>query len=130
MATAVSTKETTKETPVERTRNVAVFTPPFDIWETDNELVLSGDLPGVAPEDLDIKFENGELTIYGRVQPRHEGVELLYSEYGIGDFERTFAIDESIDAAKISAELKGGVLTVHLPKSEQVRPRRIEVKAG
>ncbi|MCU0959845.1 MAG: Hsp20/alpha crystallin family protein [Pirellulaceae bacterium] len=104
------------------------YVPRFDIWEDENELVLYGDLPGVAPEDLDIHFENHELRIYGRVAPRYANVEALYSEYGIGDFHRTFTVGESIDTEQIAAELKNGVLTVRLPKSEAVKPRRIEVK--
>lgn len=115
---------------VERTRGGVTYSPRFDIWETDDELVLCGDLPGVAPEDLDIRFENRELTIHGRVAPRHENVEFVYGEYGIGDFYRSFTIGETIDAEKITAELNNGVLTLHLPKTEEVKPRRIEVKTG
>jgi HSP20 family molecular chaperone IbpA len=78
--------------------------------------------------DLDIRFEDKQLSIHGRVAPRHNGGQFLYAEYGVGDFFRTFAIGESIDASKISAELKNGVLTVHLPKTEAVKPKRIEVR--
>jgi HSP20 family molecular chaperone IbpA len=115
---------------VERTRNGRTYRPRFDIWETEDELVLYGDLPGVSPEDLDIQFENRELTIHGRVAPRHDETQFLYGEYGIGDFYRSFTIGESIDDQKISAELNQGVLTLHLPKAESVKPRRIEVKSG
>ena len=107
----------------------STFVPRFDIWEGDHELLLYGDLPGVAVEDLDIRFENHELTILGRVQPRYEG-EFLSAEYAMGDFHRTFSVGESIDAEKISAEMHNGVLKLHLPKSEKVKPRRIEVKAS
>jgi HSP20 family molecular chaperone IbpA len=105
------------------------FSPRFDIWESDDKLVLYGDLPGVAPEDLDVHFENRELRIFGKVALRHSNIEPFYSEYGIGDFQRTFTVSEVIDAENISAELKNGVLTVHLPKIEAVKPRRIEVKS-
>lgn len=105
------------------------FVPRFDIWETDDELLLYGDLPGVTPENLDIRFENRELTIHGKVSPRYEGVEPFVGEYGVGDYHRTFSVGEAIDAEKISAEMHHGVLTVHLPKSEKVKPRRIEVKS-
>lgn len=107
----------------------STYVPRFDIWEGEDELLLFGDLPGVTVDDLDIRFENRELTILGRVSPRHEG-ELLYREYGIGDFHRTFTVGEVIDAEKISAEMHNGVLKLHLPKSEKVKPRRIEVKAN
>lgn len=115
---------------VERTRNGVTYSPRFDIWETDDELILYGDMPGVAPDGLDIRFENRELTIHGKVEPRHHDIEFLQGEYGIGDFYRMFTIGESIDVDRISAELSNGVLTLHLPKTEAVKPRRIEVKAS
>ena len=113
----------------ENTRDHPMFTPRFDIFEKDDELILWGDLPGVASDDLHIDFEKKELTIRGRVTPRQESDQHLQTEYGVGDFYRTFAIGEAIDAEKISAELKNGVLTLHLPKTDAVKPRKIEVKA-
>jgi len=104
------------------------FVPQIDIWEDDDELVLSADLPGVTADNVDIQFENRELTIRGKVCPRYDNVKLLYSEYGIGDFHRTFKIGEAIDIAEISAEMSDGVLMLHLPKSEKRKPRRIAVK--
>jgi len=113
----------------ERTRNGTTYTPRFDIVETDDELVLYGDLPGVTKDDLDVRFENGELTVQAKVASRHTEHEYLYGEYGIGDFHRSFSISETIDAEKISAELHNGVLTLHLPKVETAKSRRIAVKA-
>ena len=110
-------------------KGTTTYSPRFDVWENDDELVLYGDLPGVASEDLDIHFEKGELKIYGKVAPRNANVELLYGEYGIGDFHRSFSVSEAIDARRSQADLKNGVLTVHLPKREAVKPRRIEVKS-
>jgi len=107
----------------------STFIPRFDIWEGDDELLLFGDLPGVEAKDLDIRFENSELTIHGVVAKRHGG-EFLYEEYGVGDFHRTFAVGEAIDADKISAEMRDGVLKLRLPKSEKVKPRRIKVNAN
>ncbi|MFV2065451.1 MAG: Hsp20/alpha crystallin family protein [Pirellulales bacterium] len=115
---------------VERTRGGQAFSPRVDILETDEELVLYGDLPGVAAETLDIQFENGVLTIHGKVDRRHGDISFLYGEYGIGDFYRTFNVSEAIDSTKITAELKNGVLKVQLPKTDAVKPRRIEVRAG
>ncbi len=115
---------------VERTQGGMTYSPRIDIWETDDELVLFADMPGVTAENLDVRFENRELRIHGTVSPRHDNVNFLYGEYGIGDFFRTFAIGESIDADKISAELKDGVLTLHLPKTEAHKPRKIEVKSN
>jgi len=113
----------------EPTRNGTTYTPRVDIVETDDELALYGDLPGVAKDDLDVRFENGELTVQAKVASRHTEHEFLYGEYGIGDFHRSFSIDETIDAEKISAQLHNGVLTLHLPKVETAKPRRITVKA-
>jgi HSP20 family molecular chaperone IbpA len=106
------------------------YVPRIDIWENDDDLVLYGDMPGVEPENLDIRFEKDQLILHGKVKPRHEGIQFAYGEYGVGDFHRSFTIGEAIDAEKISAEMHNGVLTRHLPKSERVKPRRIEVKAG
>lgn len=114
---------------VERTRGGMTYSPRIDIWESDDELVLYADMPGVAAENLEIEFENRELRIHGVVQPRHGDISFIYGEYGLGDFYRTFSIGETIDAEKISADLKDGVLTLHLPKTEAVKPRRIEVKS-
>lgn len=108
----------------------ATYVPRFDIWEGEDELLVYGDLPGVSSENVDIRFENRELTIHGKVSQRHEGINFIYGEYGIGDFHRTFSIGEAIDTEKISAEMHNGVLKLHLPKTEKVKPRRIEVKAN
>jgi len=112
----------------ERTRTGTTYTPRFDIVETDEELILYGDLPGVAPENLDVRFENDRLIVHGKVEPRHQDREFVYGEYGIGDYYRDFQVLEEVDPDHITAELKNGVLHVHLPKSEAVKPRRIEVK--
>jgi HSP20 family protein len=129
MSELVKKQETPAEVArVERTRDAVAYTPRFDIWEGEDELTLHGDLPGVEAADLEIRFENNELTVDGKVAPRHADVRRLHSEYGIGDFHRSFAIGESIDSGKISAELKNGVLTLHLPKTDAVKPKRIEVK--
>lgn len=112
----------------EHTRDGVTYVPRFDIWETADELVLYGDMPGVKSENLDIQFENNQLVIHGRPCPRYEGRKFVHAEYGLGDFHRSFTIGETIDASKITAELNGGVLTLHLPKSEKVKPRKIEVK--
>ena len=129
MSTTLTTEETCDDVaPVERTLGGTTYSPRFDIWENDDEMILYGDLPGVMPKDLEIRFENPVLTIHGKVRPRHNDIKFLHGEYGTGDFHRTFTVGEAIDTERISAELKNGVVTVHLPKSEKVKPRRIEVK--
>jgi HSP20 family molecular chaperone IbpA len=78
---------------------------------------------------LVVRYENEQLYISGRVTIRNEGLQVLRQEYGVGDFQRTFTIGESIDPQAISAEVHNGVLVVHLPKSEAAKPKRIAVKA-
>lgn len=110
------------------TRPSVWFTPRFDLYETENEYVLTGDLPGVTPDDLDVKFENQELTIHATVASRCHCGTCFAEEYGVGDFRRSFSVGELIDGSQISAELKDGVLTVHLPKRADAKPRKIAVK--
>lgn len=129
MTNALVKREKSELTSPERIRNTTVFTPLVDIVETDDELLLFADLPGVQYEDVDVRFENSELVIHGRCAPRQDGVEYLSCEHGVGDYYRSFAIGEAIDAERISAQLKNGVLNVHLPKSERIKPKRIAVKS-
>jgi HSP20 family protein len=108
----------------------AFFTPRVDIFETEQELTVYADVPGVRPEDVDLHYERGELVLHGRVRPRHPGQALALQEYEEGDFYRAFTIHESIDSGRIAAECKNGVLTIHLPKSEAARPRQITVRGA
>jgi len=86
-------------------------------------------MPGAHPDQIDINFENGVLTINGRVEKRlPEGASVLHCEYGVGDFFRSFQLGETIDPERITAEYKDGVLTVHLPKTEAAKPRKISVR--
>jgi len=125
----LATKDRVETPRPELTRGGLHFSPRVDIYETDNELTLFAEVPGVRPEDVDLHYEQGELTLRARVRPRSEGKRLLLQEYEEGDFYRAFNIHESIDANRISAECKNGVLTVHLPKAEAAKPRQISVKA-
>lgn len=118
------------EARAEATRGGVFFTPRVDIVETDGELTLFAEVPGVRPEDVDLRYEKGELVLHGRVKPRSEAHALVLQEYEEGDFYRAFNISESIDASRISAECKNGLLTVHLPKVESVRPRQISVRGA
>ena|SRR5437016_4480342 len=111
----------------EPTRGLS-FTPRVDIVETEQELLLYADVPGVRPEDVDLHYEQGELTVHGKVRPRTGEPKFLAHEYEDGDFFRAFTIHESVDAGRIAAECKNGVLTVHLPKVEAAKPRQISVR--
>jgi HSP20 family protein len=107
-----------------------VITPACDIYENEDEILVVADVPGVTADTLDINLEKGELSLearrvdYGQ-QGAYVGVEFYDS-----DFRRRFAIPGGIDADRIRAELREGVLHLHLPKSEALKPRQIPVQAG
>jgi HSP20 family protein len=102
-------------------------TPPVDIYETGEGLVVKADLPGVAKENLDVRVENNLLSIRGRAAHSAPG-DPIYREYGLINFFRQFELNERVDQSKISADLKNGVLTLNLPKAEEAKPRKIDVK--
>ena len=129
MADVVKANELDERRP-ELTDGTRHFTPRVDILETDKELLLFAEMPGVRSEDVDLRYENGELVLHGKVQPSGNNRSMLLHEYDEGDYYRVFRIDETIDPTKIVAECKNGVLTVHLPKTEAVRPRQITVKTA
>jgi HSP20 family protein len=106
------------------------FTPRFDLYEDGDGYVLTGDVPGVEPQDLDVTYENQEITIHGQVKPRHTEGQCFCEEYGVGDFHRSFDVGELVEGSLINAELSNGVLTVRLPKRAEAKPRKIKVKAG
>lgn len=123
-------RDTATVTRTERTREGRTYLPYCDILERENELLIHADLPGVRTEDIDINYERGLLTLQGRVDPRREDRRFLMREYGVGDYHRSFEVGEGIDASRIEAEVKDGVLTLHLPKTESIRPRKIAVRSA
>lgn len=129
MATETAIRRESQVRP-ERTRDHRVYTPPVDIIEQKDGLLLLADMPGVEPKDLDIEYENGMLTLRGKVEPRErQGARHLLYEYGVGDYFRTFTLGEGIDVDKIEAEFKDGVVNLHLPKAEALKPHKIEIKS-
>jgi HSP20 family protein len=124
------TKAPASEVPTtEHTRSGYFFRPNVDILERADELTVLADVPGATADGIDIHFEDGMLSIHAKTPARNQEVEFLVREYGVGDFYREFRVNETIDAAKISADLADGVLTLHLPKVEAVKPRKIAVKS-
>jgi HSP20 family protein len=103
--------------------------PPVNVWEDENHFFLEAELPGMSIEDLEIFVHEGDqLTIKGnRMLPEMEGATLRRRERGHGEFSRTFKLESDVDVEAVSAELKHGVLTVTLPKSEKVKPRKIAI---
>lgn len=117
--------------PAEQTRPGLVFTPAVDIYETDNKLTLTADMPGVAADDATIDLRDGVLTITGDVKPwEKEDVDNVLVEFGIGKYYRQFSLSEAIDQERIEAQLKDGVLKLVLPKLEKAQPRKITVSAS
>jgi len=104
--------------------------PACDVYENNDEILLVADVPGVTADTLDVSLEKGELSVRARRNASFEGGAALAGEYGDCDYHRRFAVPGGIDAGKISAELKNGVLWLHLPKSEAYKPRQIAVRAG
>ena len=111
-----------------RTRGDTYFTPPVDTYETDKELILVADIPGIRPEDVELRYELGELLLHGRIQARERKGHVLCQEYEEGDFYRAFTMHESIDSSKSEAKCNNGVLTVHLPKVAAAQPQQITVQ--
>lgn len=118
------------QTESEHTRDVPVFIPAVDIYESDGELTLLADMPGVPPENVEIDLNNSQLTIKGVAVKRENGGRALLKEYAVGDYYRQFTLSEAIDRTKIGASMKDGVLKVILPKAEAAKPRKIEVKVA
>lgn len=114
----------TPATPVPR----MVFTPPIDIYETEDGLVLMADLPGVSLDSLELQVQDNKLTLLGRVKsPVAADAQLRYQEYHVGDFLRSFILSDEVDHERVSASLNSGVLKVWLPKAKKAQARRIQI---
>ncbi|MBI5494181.1 MAG: Hsp20/alpha crystallin family protein [Deltaproteobacteria bacterium] len=116
-------KQETTETRPERMARRTALVPPVDVLENREEFLIRADFPGVRQEDVDVQFEKNTLALVGRFSAR--GDDALDHEW-----TRTFVMPGGVDAAKIAAELKDGVLTVHLPKQESLKPRQIPVRTA
>lgn len=107
-----------------------VFTPPIDIFETDDGLVLHADLPGVTVETLELQVQDNKLTLFGKVSPAvPDGAQLIHQEYHVGNFLRSFILSDEVDHERITARMNQGVLEVFLPKAARTEPRRIQVNS-
>jgi HSP20 family protein len=101
--------------------------PRVNINETKDGYLLEAEMPGVNKDGLELSLEGNELTLVGRRHDESEGLELVYRESTNRDYRRAFVLDPTIDTAKIDAKVENGVLRLHLPKAEQVKPRRIAI---
>ncbi|MCC6953342.1 MAG: Hsp20/alpha crystallin family protein [Deltaproteobacteria bacterium] len=105
------------------------YRPDVNIRETSDAFLLHLDMPGTKAETISLTFDNGTLHVQGDVAPRQpDSTEYLLREYGVGNFSRSFEINRRIDAANISADYSDGVLTVTVPKAEDSKPKKIQVK--
>ena len=111
---------------------VGSWVPPVDVVEEPERLVFRAEIPGVSKEDIDIKFENGTLVLRGekKMEREVEGETAHRVERFYGTFTRSFTLPATIDAGKIQARYKDGVLELVLPKAEVAKPRKIEIVAA
>jgi len=129
---ALQVKQKTEvNTPAEQTRPRLVFAPAVDIFETDREITVLADMPGVKAGDLNIDLHESILTLDGEVKSTERDSEVdVIREYRTGKYYRQFTLSQIVDRTKIEAELKEGVLRLRLPKVEAAQPRQIKVKAS
>ena|SRR5579862_6909418 len=124
-------KQEVQERDKEQTRPGRYFLPDVDIFETEDGLRLWADMPGVDQKDIEVTLKHGMLTIEGIVSvDMYRNLHPVYTEYNVGNYYRQFVVNEDIDAGRIEARIRNGVLEVALPKAETAKPRKIAVKAG
>lgn len=124
-------QKTEVSTPAEQTTPGAVFSPAVDIFETEKDIQMLADLPGVKSNDLKIDLRDNVLTLSGEVAPFEGSDENdIFIEYEVGKYYRQFTLSEEIDQEKIEAALKDGVLRLTLPKAEKAVPKKITIKVA
>ncbi len=101
---------------------------PLDAYMTDDAIIITAELPGILADDVNITLENGVLTISGKLTPRQEDHEYFLRERFAGRFERMLSVGTPVDIAKAEAVFDNGILTLTLPKAEEVKPRTIAIK--
>jgi HSP20 family molecular chaperone IbpA len=117
-----------QETHEEVTRAGRTYVPQVDIYETRESLWLWADMPGVDEQSLDVRLDNGVLTIEGQVGVKqYENMTPLYTEYNVGNYVRRFTLSNDVDSERIVARMQNGVLALEIPKAERAKPRRIAI---
>ncbi|MFH2092890.1 MAG: Hsp20/alpha crystallin family protein [Pseudomonadota bacterium] len=114
---------------IEKTRTLRSVMPAVDIYENDDEIILHADMPGVLKKDVSINVDNGTLSLSGARNLEVKGVS-KWKEFVDVEYVRSFSVPQTIDVEKVEAELKNGVLTLHLPKAEAAKPRQIQINAA
>ena len=106
-----------------------IFVPVADVYESDHDLMVILEMPGVEKHNVNIRVEDGVLSVEGRLDlTKYQGLRPLYTEYNIGHYARGFRLSSKIDQSKIAAEMTDGVLSLKLPKVEEVKPRSIQIQ--
>ncbi len=124
----LSVRDKKEATIEESTRPGRTYLPDVDIYETPDSLWLWAEMPGVDERSIGVNLEKGVLTIEGRVALKeYENLAPVYTEYRVGNYLRRFTLSSEIDTSRIAARIAHGVLELELPKSEQMKPRRITV---
>lgn len=118
-----------KEKNIEKTQKLYEATPAVDIYENEDEIFLYADMPGVLKKDISVDIDNGTLSISG-VRRLAADRAATYEEFFDVEYVRSFSVPQAIDVEKVEAELKNGVLRLHLPKSETAKPRQIEIQTA
>jgi HSP20 family protein len=128
---ALEKRRTDSETP-ERLNNDTWYTPAADILEDNDGYTLLFDMPGVPANSIDITFDDGVLTVEGKVEKavNSDSRNYLVREYGIGHFIRSFTIRTPIDSDAIKGDVKNGELTIRIPKAPSARTKKIVVQGG
>jgi HSP20 family protein len=105
------------------------WAPPVDIYETEDAIVLKAELPGIDPKDVEVRVEDNTLYLKGERKYEKEVNEQNYHriERSYGSFARSFTLPNSIDAEKVKAEYKDGLLTLTMPKREEAKPKTIKI---
>ena len=112
-------------------RSEAALMPPVDVIEDVAGITLYADLPGVPKEKLTLQIEADTLTIEGEIALSvPEGMEATHAEVGLARYRRVFTLSKELDAGKVAAEFRNGVLKLRIPKAEHAQPRRIEVQVA
>ena len=117
-------------TPARREGASALWAPAVDVREDANNYFVEAELPGMNKEDISLELENNVLSIRGerKFERKDEGENFHFMERSYGSFYRSFSLPKNVDGEQIGAEYKDGVLTVTLPKKEEVKPKKVEIK--
>jgi HSP20 family molecular chaperone IbpA len=116
------------ESSPELTEQLQRVAPAVDIYENEDEILLFADMPGATKNDITVNIDNGKMVLSGFRKLESSGA-VSWEEFGPVQYRRTFSVPQTIDIDKVNAELKDGVLRLHLPKSEAAKPKQIEIKA-